>query len=238
MKRLTEELSKYDSPSILDVGTGGGAFIHLIASVYDGYSSIVGIDTFDKAIEAAKKNFADQERIRFLQTDILDNDFQKQSFDIICLSNSLHHLVRKDEVIKEMIRLLKNDGVIIVNEMISNGLNERQLSHMKLHHFAAEIDTELGMHHELTYEKTKIEDILSRFDMDVTSWDMEVKRSPENTPEEIEWMMNTVDRLLSRTDKLVNKNDYALKAKEIKEYIQKNGYDSATSVISLMKRKQ
>ncbi len=238
MKRLTEELSKYASPSILDVGTGGGAFIHLISSVYDDYSSIVGIDTYDKAIEAAKKNFSDQERVRFIQADILDNDFQKESFDIICLSNSLHHLVKKDEVIKEMIGLLKNDGMIIVNEMISNGLNQRQMSHMKLHHFAAEIDMELGMHHELTYEKSKIKELLSRFDMDVTSWDMEIERSLENTPEEIEWMMNTVDRLLSRTDQLANKNDYALKAEEIKEYIQKNGYDSATSVISLMKKKQ
>ena len=77
---------------------------------------------------------------------------EDNSFDIISLSNSLHHLENPKEIFAEMERVLAQYGIIIINEMISDGLSKRQKSHLKLHHFAAEVDRALGGTHNETFK--------------------------------------------------------------------------------------
>ncbi|HPJ21513.1 MAG TPA: class I SAM-dependent methyltransferase, partial [Clostridia bacterium] len=59
MKKLREHLEKYEGSRILDVATGQGTFMSMIASVYDGFVEMTGIDISDKAIAAVEKSFSD-----------------------------------------------------------------------------------------------------------------------------------------------------------------------------------
>lgn len=236
MERLKEMLNERNELKILDVGTGAGNFVHLITSLYDGYDSIVGVDTSARAIEMAGKHFSENPRVTFRVTDGSLKDFKDQSFDVVCLSNSVHHLEYPDNLFNEMKRVVKADGYILINEMISSGLDARQESHKKLHHFAAEIDRAVGDFHDETYSEKQLLDVLSKYSEKIDYWVMDVERVTENTEEQINWMMDTIDRVLKRTETLGNHNYFVSKAEEIKKYIKTNGYDGATSILATLKK--
>ena len=64
MRKLTEFLNQRKFKRILDVGTGNGNFIKMIASMTDSFEEIIGIDEMEVAVSTSSKNFED-ERITF-----------------------------------------------------------------------------------------------------------------------------------------------------------------------------
>lgn len=235
MERLKQFLNTLEKPSILDVGTGGGNFIALLTSLYDGFSSIEGIDNLQIAVSTATKNFSDP-RISFKQMDAFKMDYEDDSFDLVCLSNSLHHLRDVEGIIKEMERVLKPGGRLLINEMMRDHLSSKQITHLKLHHFAAEIDRELGDSHNETFKREEIINLLK----DVSSltvidyWDMNFEKSTENTQEEIDWLLSTIDRLSDRVKDEERRQHYKEKGDKIKEYVLKVGFESATQLLVIL----
>ena len=235
MEKLKEILAKLDKPRILDVGTGGGNFIKLLSSVYDNYESIVGIDQLEIAISSSSKNFEDK-RISFLQMDAFNMSFEDNKFDVVCLSNSLHHLRDVAGILKEMERVLKPGGTLLINEMMQDHLTTRQITHLKLHHFAAEIDRERGQTHNETFKRTEIIEVLeANSSLTVQeAWDMEFEREPENSEEEIQWLLKTIDRLSDRVEDKERQKHFKEKGERIKEYVLKVGFDSATQLLVIL----
>ena len=235
MEKLKEILAKLDKPRILDVGTGGGNFIKLLSSVYDNYESIVGIDQLEIAISSSSKNFEDK-RISFLQMDAFNMSFEDNEFDVVCLSNSLHHLRDVAGILKEMERVLKPGGTLLINEMMQDHLTTRQITHLKLHHFAAEIDRERGQTHNETFKRTEIIEVLeANSSLTVQeAWDMEFEREPENSEEEIQWLLKTIDRLSDRVEDKERQKHFKEKGERIKEYVLKVGFDSATQLLVIL----
>ena len=111
METLKKYLEETNKKSFLDIGTGPGNFIHFLKSLYDDFEKVVGIDISERAIVAAKKNNKD-ERITFEKLDAYEMYYDDKSFDVICLSNSLHHLKDISKLLLEMKRVLKDDGFI------------------------------------------------------------------------------------------------------------------------------
>lgn len=235
MEKLGKFLKTLQKPRILDVGTGGGNFITLLTSLYDEFESIVGIDNLDIAISASRKNFHD-ERITFEKMDAYNMTFTDGLFDVVCLSNSLHHLEKPHRIFKEMERVLKPGGVIIVNEMMRDHLSSKQITHLKLHHFAAEIDRELGDTHNETYKKTEIINKLKEISTLTVKdyWDMYSEQPVENTKEEIEWLLQTIDRLSERLQDKEKRQFYKEKGERIKEYVLKVGFEPATQLLVVL----
>lgn len=122
MKRLHDLLEQFASPRILDIATGSGQFIQILISVTNHYSEIIGLDTHIKAIERAKEQIQ-FENVSFVAGDIF-NVQDLGLFDIITLSNSLHHFGDVDGLFNQMKSLLKPSGIIIINEMINDHQNE------------------------------------------------------------------------------------------------------------------
>lgn len=235
MEKLKKVLYNLEKPKILDVGTGGGNFIKLMTSLYDDFESIVGIDSLEVAVTSSNKNFTD-DRITFEKMDAHQMTFQDNSFDVVCLSNSLHHLKKPDVILKEMERVLKKDGIIIVNEMMRDHLSSKQITHLKLHHFAAEIDRELGDTHNETFKREEIIRVLQEISTLTIKehWDMEFDREPENSKEEIEWLLKTIDRLSDRVQNEERRAFFKDKGERIKEYVLKVGFDSATQLLVVL----
>jgi ubiquinone/menaquinone biosynthesis C-methylase UbiE len=156
MKKLQIELANFPQSTILDIGTGYGSFIEILTKNFNDYREIIGIDTSQTAIDAAKNHFKDYERIKFIKSDAFTMHFENETFDIITLSNSLHHLHNLPTLFDQMRRVLKKDGIVIVNEMLSDPLTLPQISHRLIHHFAAEIDREKGIIHDETFTESDI----------------------------------------------------------------------------------
>lgn len=232
MRKLISLMKSYKGARILDVGTGNGNFIRILTSLDDGFKSAVGIDLLESAIKVCKSGFKDK-RIKFMKMDVLKMDFKDESFDIVSLSNSLHHLKDIEATLKEMERVLAPGGVLLFCEMRSNNLTKKQKSHLDIHHFAAEIDRERGSVHNDTFtDKEILKHLTEKSSLDIIDvWDFTIIDKEKSNPKDIEWLFETIDRVQERVEDSEKREYFRKKANRIKNYIRKYGFDSATQLI-------
>lgn len=237
MEQLAKWFDQTKPKKILDVATGAGNFIQMLRSMYTEYESIIGIDTLEYAINSAAKNFGDDERISFVQMDGMNMTYADDTFDLVILSNSLHHLSDQNALFQELHRVLQPGGYVLVSEMISNDLSEQQHSHLLIHHFAAEIDRYMGDTHGETYHEDEITTILTDMPFTIAdTWKLSYERNTGNSDEEIAWLKNTLDRIVNRVEDETDKQQFQAKADSIKTYIDQHGFDAATTMIVVMKK--
>lgn len=237
MEKLARLLNEQKAMKILDVGTGTGNFVSLITSCYDDFTELIGIDTIEGAIKVANENFQD-DRISFAVMDGNQMIFDENTFDVVCLSNSLHHVKDIKRLFKEMERVLKPNGVIIVSEMISNNLTRKQLSHKKIHHFAAETDRVQGITHNDTFTEQEIVEVLeskTAFKI-ANTWILNILRTKEEIPDYFKWVEDTVQRLLEKVPKDLVTVQLKEEGKEVTKYIKENGFDSCPTLIVVIKK--
>jgi hypothetical protein len=137
----------------------------------------------------------------------------------------------------KMTDLLKDDGIIIINEMFSDNLSKAQVSHRLLHHFAAKVDRILGRYHDETFTKDEIIRILDETKglLIEEHWEMEYPDNQVIT--DVANFHNLIDRLLKMVE---NSSDFVeLKAEGegIKDYLSENGFKSATQLLIILKKK-
>ena len=100
--------------NLLDVGCGTGYAMGEAAQLVNCKGEFYGVDLSSKMIEKAKANFNGKNNFHFLTANAesipLDDDF----FDIILCTNSFHHYLHPDKVLKEFYRLLKKGGKVHV----------------------------------------------------------------------------------------------------------------------------
>lgn len=231
MDILKQRLSTIAAGRVLDVGTGKGEFIKLLASSVKDYVEIIGIDSNERAVEAARKNLT-EDKIKILEMDGTEMQFPDESFDTVCISNSLHHLPDPRRILDEMKRVLKPGGRFIICEMFCDNQSARQLNHVASHHWAAEINRILGVYHESTYEKQRILDTTSALNLSsLESFEFIYPEDEEPSEEELEEFLSYFDTLL---DKVRQHEDYGRLLDE-KNRFQKSirdiGMSSATELL-------
>ena len=88
-------------------------------------------------------------------------DFPDDSFELVAISNTLHHIEDYDAVLREMLRVLRPGGWFLVNEMYSDNQNEAQQTHFLQHTLEAKLDMLSGGFQRPTWNRQEIVDILS-----------------------------------------------------------------------------
>jgi ubiquinone/menaquinone biosynthesis C-methylase UbiE len=159
--------------------------------------------------------------------------FENQTFDMITISNTIHHFQNINPLFLEMKRVLKTDGIILISEMIRNDLTSMQQSHLLLHHFAAKLDRLKGQMHNETFTKNDlIQSLIELPNLKYEySWILRYKHSKQNSDKEIKWLLDTVDHL---TKGIVD-SQLLDEAASIKEYIQMNGFESCPTLMVVIK---
>ncbi|MBN1327294.1 MAG: methyltransferase domain-containing protein [Candidatus Cloacimonetes bacterium] len=237
MEKIAVRLGEISGGKILDIATGKGEFVHLLASTLKNFTEIIGIDTSDFMLELAKKNLSDN-RIKFINMDAKNLQFADQNFNIVSISNSLHHFNNLKEIMDEMKRILKPDGFFIVNEMYCDeDQSEAQKNHISLHHWCSEIDTRQGIIHKRTYTRNQIKKILQETDLkDVEIYDYTFPMENSHDPEIITRLWETIDKYI---EKISTHPDYlALKQQGelLKENLNLVGFAPA-SILLIIARK-
>ena len=108
--RLEVTLDNIPVSRALDVATGTGNFADHLKTEYRGIGTIIGIDISLKGLERSKESL---EKIDDILTACMNSSemaFFNGSFDMVCISNSLHHMARLDDTLNEMMRTLKPGG--------------------------------------------------------------------------------------------------------------------------------
>lgn len=98
---------------ILDVATGTGAQAYALAK--RGFD-VIGFDLSKEMLEQAKRKQSNGLKLKFIHGDATKLPFNDNSFDASSISLALHDMPYKIRflVLKEMIRVTKPDGMILV----------------------------------------------------------------------------------------------------------------------------
>jgi len=109
---------------VLDAGCGTGL---LSLELEDKGCEIHGIDVSKVAIEKAKKHVPDG---KFVQGFLEKLPYGDKEFDAVCCSQTLEHLRDPALVLKEMYRVLRDGGLMLVTMPIQNLLADRLHLHI------------------------------------------------------------------------------------------------------------
>lgn len=114
-KMLLANLKMEGADTVLEIGCGEGADIYNLNS---NVRIFVGIDLYYEKLNFAKSLI---KNVNFICADVLNLPFCDNYFDLVFCKDVLHHIVDKDKMIKEMIRVCKPKKRIVIIE--ANGRN-------------------------------------------------------------------------------------------------------------------
>lgn len=104
-KKITElNERKIKDKVVLDIGCGPGRFVD--TSLLLGAGLVVAID-YSSAIDAAKNNFSNSDKILFVQGDALNLPFKDCMFDYAYSIGVLHHTPNPEDGVNEAFRVIK-----------------------------------------------------------------------------------------------------------------------------------
>jgi ubiquinone/menaquinone biosynthesis C-methylase UbiE len=104
----------------LDIGCGTARVLIGVAKKCPSYQ-FTGIDISDNMLKIASLNIHKERlenKIRLLHADGKDIPFKDKSFDIVMCSDMLHHLPDPLPLLKEIKRLVKDGGNILVRDVL------------------------------------------------------------------------------------------------------------------------
>ncbi|WP_068614592.1 class I SAM-dependent methyltransferase [Paenibacillus tuaregi] len=99
---------------IADIGCGGG--IYTKALIKMGASHVVGVDFSDEMLKGAAANCKDIQNATFLKGEAYQSNLPANEMDLVLERALIHHLDDLDACFKEAHRILKNGGVLIVQD--------------------------------------------------------------------------------------------------------------------------
>jgi SAM-dependent methyltransferase len=141
---------------VLDVATGYGGFIPVLADGLADYDEIVGIE-FDAARQARfEAATAGRRAVTFVHGDFLRSTYAPGSFDTVAVSASLHHFVDAALVLRRMLEIVAPGGTVIVSEMYRDDQTAAQETEVAVHDWMAEVDTATGGVHRPTFRRPEI----------------------------------------------------------------------------------
>ncbi len=115
-ERLLDLIDIKPDQSFLEIGCGSGAASKHIYKKYR--VKLVGTDVDENQIKLAKKSIKDLNNITFLVSDSTNLPFKDKSFDIVLSINVLHHIYNWMDALKEINRVLKNNGYFVLADLL------------------------------------------------------------------------------------------------------------------------
>ncbi len=226
MKQLTDFFEGKQVNKILDMGTGTGDFIKVLKNVFP-KAEITGIDPLEESLKEAKKNYPD---VHFEKMSGEKLAFENGQFDVASISMALHHLPDIQAAFGEMKRVLKPGGWIIVNELVSDGLNPAQEVHKMLHHFRSTIDRMLGEHHREAFTRAEIPVIVENAGLQIELQFIDDRGTPDapaNYPTRIEKMEDHLEKINGMAEYKTLKQQL----KEFSKLIEEHGFQPSPRMV-------
>lgn len=218
---------------VLDVATGAGGFVHFLLEGLKDYSEIIGIDSSDRNKAAFESAFKDDANIHFQMMDALQMDFPDDSFDLVCIANSLHHL-DPEPALRQMKRVLRPGGIMLIAEMYRNGQTETQMTHVYLHHWWGAVDTVNGVEHRETYQRGELVAMANRLELsEKRTFDLSDLSDDPKNPDILAELNPVFDRYIQRAD---GHPDLQVRGEELRKRVQEIGFHNATTFVALGKK--
>lgn len=117
MEMTLKEIRKFKSNGkLLEIGCSLGYFLEIAKN--RGFD-VIGLELDNNAVDFANNALG---KGTVLQSTIEDAKFQSNVFDVVVVSHVLEHVIDPDRFLKEIKRVLKNNGIVIIVSPNSDGL--------------------------------------------------------------------------------------------------------------------
>jgi ubiquinone/menaquinone biosynthesis C-methylase UbiE len=114
-ERLLNHIDIKPDQDFLEIGCGSGP---VSKHVYQEYKAkVVGTDVDEDQIKLATENAKDLKNLSFRIADATDLPFGEKSFDAVLSINVLHHISNWTDALKEIDRVLKKGGCLVLAEL-------------------------------------------------------------------------------------------------------------------------
>ncbi len=127
---IKDLLDLQENDRVLEIGFGPGKLLNDIASITK-KGFVEGIDfsdtMFAEASKINKRHIADN-RVRLQKGNCDNMSYEDESFDKVCTSNTIYFWDDPDKVLKEMFRVIKSRGKIVVGFRDKEQMNKLPLS--------------------------------------------------------------------------------------------------------------
>jgi len=227
-------LNNIKAPQVLDAATGRGDFIHILKQRLGHFVRIVGVDSNPKTVEYAQNIFPEDE-VEIYQMNLEQLSFRDSAFDLVSISNALHHLADVDLVLAEMMRVLKPGGHLLVSEMYQDGSQtEAQRTHIMMHHWVAKVDQRFGNDHFETYLRQQIIDKIQALELtDLQIKDYNIPVTNPKDAQNCENLKRNYAGILKRIESLEDSQALIVEGERVQERIQEHGCAPASRVLIL-----
>ena len=119
-KKAISQIAITDKMFFLDIGCGTGWAVRYLAKLTKENGEFWGIDISGGMIDKAKVNSKEYKNINFRKADAEDLPFNDNYFNTIICTNSFHHYLHPDKVLKEIFRVLMPHGRIYILDVTSD----------------------------------------------------------------------------------------------------------------------
>ena len=244
MENIEKYFEQITNGTVLDVATGTGSFLSRISEYLVSPDKLIGVDSKAEAIKRAC-DIHNAKPFEFRCMDANKLEFDDNSFDVVTVSNSLHHFENPTVVILEMIRVLKNNGLLVIYEMVRDKQNEKQMTHVLMHDFWGRIDSQLGVYHNNTFTREQIEKMLQENNsLALICYEEELEDNNESADnaqqyqEELQMLENVmlsyVDK--AKKNKLNDLESIEEAAKSLMTRLKNVGFEYATECIYILRK--
>lgn len=219
--------------NILDVGTGTGGFLPVLQKCFP-EAEITGIDINPESLKMAKEHYFD---VHFFEMESEKLLFSDKTFDVASVSMALHHFPRVRKSLKEIKRVVKPGGYIIISEPLSDNLNNAQEVHKLYHHFCSRIDRLQGKFHRKTFTKNTILHMLKLAELPVQFY-FESRKNlifPENNGE-IDIRFERMKTMLEEIKELPEYDLLKHQADEFRRKAARYGFQPATNLVIVIRK--
>jgi SAM-dependent methyltransferase len=228
MKTIDEMLHAIHAEMILDVATGRGDFLLTMQQQLGYFGTGIGIDV--KPFDEWEAEKFSELPITFHQMDATQLDFADNSFDLVSVSNSLHHLPDPCKTLAEMVRVLKPGGYFILYEMFTDNQTTEQQMHTLLHQWWARVDTASGISHRSPYTRDELLKLIECSELG--HWqlleDVDLTGDPFDQ-ETLAILDKNIDNYMSKTKDA----DLINEGVSLRQRLQTTGFQSATELFAL-----
>ena len=121
-KKLVRWSAPIPSAKVLDCATGTGDLALEFQKQLNPQSHITGVDFCKEMLDQAEKKTKNIKNIHFQQADVEELPFADHSFDICSIAYGLRNMKDPIKALKEMARVLKPGGVLIILETGQPGI--------------------------------------------------------------------------------------------------------------------
>ncbi|MEA3352141.1 MAG: class I SAM-dependent methyltransferase [Chloroflexota bacterium] len=118
--RIRRDLEQLDVDAIhdvLEIGCGVGAISAFLADSYG--MNVQGTDFDPGQVELARTRQPTSDRLRFTVEDAARLTFENASFDLVLSQDIFHHIPDWEQVVKEVVRVLRPEGYFIWLDVVS-----------------------------------------------------------------------------------------------------------------------